>query len=218
MSPDRGHFHHRLIDLGIKQHHVALIAYAVTASITGLGFFMIFTRSMASVSILLICLTLLLVLFRLIGSVKLRDVLNGIHQRLDRVQEQRSARRTFEEAQLRFRNAETLDQWWGCVCTAAHAFDFACVSLELASHQNSTQNLTWKKDNTSDSDSDTDIILENLLQVRIPIKDRHTANPLLMQIQVKPNGSLETAGHRIALFTRLADEFAPNSQPAEPEG
>ena len=211
MSPDRGHFHHRLIDMGFKQHQVAVIAYVATAGITGLGFFMTTAKTTASVGIFLLCLTLLLVLFGLIGSIKLGDTLNGIKQRLDLAQKQHSDQKKFEEAQIRFRNSETFNQWWDCACAAAHAFDFTRLSLELASHQNSRQNLAWEKDNNGDSD--TDIVLENLLQARIPIKNGHPDLPLQMMIHVKPNGSLEAVGHRIALFARLADEFAVSSLP-----
>ena len=45
MSPDRGHFHHVLLKRGLKQHHVAMLAYAITALVSGLGFVMIWTRS-----------------------------------------------------------------------------------------------------------------------------------------------------------------------------
>jgi hypothetical protein len=211
MSPDRGHFHHRLIDMGFKQHHVAVIAYVATAGITGLGFFMTITGATASVGIFLLCLTLLLVLFGLIGSIKLGDTLKGIKQRLDLAQKQHSDQKKFEEAQIRFRNSETFNQWWDCVCAAAHAFDFTRMSLELASHQNSRQDLAWEKDNNSDSD--TDIVLENLLQARMPIKNGHSDLPLQLMIHVKPNGSLEAVGHRIALFARLADEFGVSSLP-----
>jgi UDP-GlcNAc:undecaprenyl-phosphate/decaprenyl-phosphate GlcNAc-1-phosphate transferase len=214
MSPDRGHFHHRLIDLGFKQHHIAVFAYIVTAGITGLGFFMTIAGNMASVGIFLICLTLLLVLFRIIGSVKLSDVLSGIELRLTLTRAQALDQKKFEEAQLHFRDTESFNQWWGCVCTTAHAFNFDHVSLESARKQNNKQDLAWKKD----IDSDTDILLEDLLQIRIPIKHRHSAQSLQMVIQVKPNGSLETVGRRIALFTRLADEFgqlSPNADTQE---
>jgi len=146
----------------------------------------------------------------LIGSRKLHHLLNSIQQRLGLTHQQRKDQKKFEEAQLHFRDAQTLDQWWECVCRAAKAFDFSCVSLEIASRQDNTQNRIWKKD---DNGSGEDINLENLLQMHIPIERKHSANPLQLEIRVKPNGSLEAAGNRIALFARLADEFGLNSLP-----
>jgi len=143
--------------------------------------------------------------YRLIGAAKLRHLLNSIQQHLDHMRQQRADQRKFEHAQLHFRDAETLRQWWDCVCKAAEVFDFACVSLELASRQGNCRNLTWQKD------QDTENTLENLLEMRIPIRHQDAGPSLQMEIHINPNGSLENTGHRITLFTRLADEFQPSS-------
>ena len=142
--------------------------------------------------------------YRSVGSRPLRRLMDNIQQRLELVRQQRADQRKFEHAQLHFRDAKNLNQWWDCVCKAAKVFDFARISLELASHQDNSKNLTWQKD------QDTDNTLENLLEMRIPIRHQDAGPSLQMEIHINPNGSLENTGHRITLFTRLADEFQPS--------
>jgi len=39
-APDRRHFHHRLVDLGLEHHHVVITIYVITLFSAGLGMFM----------------------------------------------------------------------------------------------------------------------------------------------------------------------------------
>ncbi|MFC1761250.1 glycosyltransferase family 4 protein [Planctomycetota bacterium] len=215
MSPDRGHFHHRLIDMGLKQHHVAVIAYAMTASISGFGLFMLLTRSTMSITMLVACIALILLIFRMAGSVELHRSIEGISKRRALHNEQRKDRKKFEEAQLQLQNAKTFDQWWDCLCKAAQALEFNRLCLELNNDGFSEKILAWSAD-ASEMTEDADQILEELLQVKIPLKRNNNGQRGCIEIQVLPNGSLECAGRRIALFTRLTDEYsidgAANSQ------
>jgi len=47
---------------------------------------------------------------------------------------------------------------------------------------------------------------EGLLKVNVPIRDRRIGPHLNLKTEVCKNGSLESAGRRIALFTRLIEE------------
>jgi UDP-GlcNAc:undecaprenyl-phosphate GlcNAc-1-phosphate transferase len=61
-SPDRGHFHHRLIDLGLHQKQVVIIIYAITLLSAGLGMFMMITHSSGSI-IIFACILILIMQF-----------------------------------------------------------------------------------------------------------------------------------------------------------
>jgi UDP-GlcNAc:undecaprenyl-phosphate GlcNAc-1-phosphate transferase len=202
MSPDRGHFHHLLLDRGFKQHHVAIIAYMITLVVAGIGFLMLVTNRGTSLLVFLVGLTILLIVFKIIGSVKIRQTLNDIRLRSCIAHTERIERKRYEASQLEFMTAENFEQWWECMCKAAKAFDFARISLELGS--NNGQKQTWKWDNLLDVNDDE--ILENMLQMKVPIKDCNNGYVHKIEIQVLTNGSLESAGRRAALFTRLADE------------
>ena len=211
MSPDNGHFHHKLMEHGLKQHHVAIVAYVTTFGLTALGLFMLLTSSTGSIAVFLACLLLLLVVFRLAGIVELKKTCSDIMDRVDLAHMRRIERRQFEEAQLHFKDAQTFDQWWKCVCRAAKILDFSRMSLEMATRDNKTQKLAWRKNGNSQDDMDEH--LEDLLSVKVPIADRRRGENPCIDIQILSRGSLESAGRRIALFGRLADEFRLDSLP-----
>lgn len=202
MSPDRGHFHHLLLDRGFKQHHVAIIAYMITLAASGVGFLLLVTNRATSLAIFLVGLTILLVAFKIVGSVKIRDTLDDIRMRSRIAQMQRIERKKYEESQMEFDSAENFEQWWACMCKAAEALDFARVSMELASQDGQVK--TWQADTAMNAEDDEK--LENFLQMKVPIKDPKNGHVHKIEIQVRTNGSLESAGRRAALFTRLADE------------
>lgn len=209
MSPDRGHFHHCLIDKGLKQNQVAVFAYAVTAILSGFGLFMMLTRSTLSVILFLSCLALILLVFRLVGSVELHRSLDGIRQRAALNQKQRVERKNFEEAQLQLHQAHTFDQWWMCVCKAAYALEFSKLCLEIENGGPEKEQHRWSRQKKEQEQMD--LLLEDILEVKIPIASLRNSKSGSIKIQVKKNGSLESAGRRIALFTRLAEEFTPGA-------
>lgn len=202
LSPDRGHFHHLLLDKGFKQHHVAIIAYMITLAGSGVGFLMLVTHRATSLAVFLVGLTILLVAFKIAGSVKISQTLRDIRMRSSLAHTQRIERKKYEASQLEFGTVENFEQWWKCMCGAAKALDFARLSLELASKEG--EGKTWQWENVLNSDDDENI--ENILQMQVPIKDRNNGHVHKIEIQVLTKGSLESAGRRALLFTRLADE------------
>jgi len=198
MSADRGHFHHRLLDLGFSQHHVAVIAYLVTLLLAGMGFFLLATRSTASIIVFLCSLLLLMLVFRIIGSVRLRETLAGIRQRSDLSHDQRSEQKNFEESQLHFSNADTFDTWWECICVAAVKLQFAHLTLSLTNRDGTSRTLTWENPELNGP--------QVLIDVKVPIPDRRKDSPLTLEARIPHSGSLEAAGRRVTLLSRLMEE------------
>ena len=56
----RSHFHHKLLNLGLKHRHAVIIAYIITLMITGLGLFMMVTRNIQTLIVFAALLLLLL--------------------------------------------------------------------------------------------------------------------------------------------------------------
>jgi UDP-GlcNAc:undecaprenyl-phosphate GlcNAc-1-phosphate transferase len=202
MSPDRGHFHHKLLDRGFKQHHVAIIAYVITLVASGMGFLLLATHRGTSLMVFMVGLAILLVIFKIVGSMQIRQMLDDISTRSSIAHAQRIERKKYEASQLEFRTVENYEQWWECMCRAAKALDFARMSMELASHKGEIK--TWQRDNASGDPADE--TMEDLLQMKVPIKGGNNGDIHRMEIQVITNGSLESAGRRAVLFARLADE------------
>ena len=220
MSPDSSHFHHVLLRRGLRQHHVAIVAYCITLLVSGFGLFMMLTRSTFSVLLLISCFALLLMALRIAGAVRVKETLERTRNRISLLRQQNLERQSFEKARLNFRDAETFDQWWECMCKAAEVLDFARLSLEMANQEHARQpksptsksvapelrkasatDLCWKNGNTDD-----EMRTEDVLQMKIPLNGQQRGGAQYFKIDIETNGSLESAARRAALFARLADE------------
>ena len=200
-APDRSHFHHKLCDLGIKQHHVVITIYAVTLLVAGLGMFMMVTRNINSLVIFLCILLLLLLVFRIVGSVRLRETITGLREKYAVSRQIQEEVRSFESLQLLFRRAKTFEQWWKAVCIAAEQLDFMSIKLPLKKGNNPAHILTWQR-NPDPADQ------AEVVKMKIPIRDIKADSGCNLEVDVNVNSSLESAGRRTALFSRLLDEHS----------
>jgi len=195
-SPDRGHFHHRLLALGFRQRHAVITAYVVTLLAAGLGMFMLFTSGAQTVVVFVSILLLLVLAFRVVGSVGLRETITGLRQKQTISHQAKQEIKNFEKAELYFRQAKDFDHWWQAFCFAADKMDFASGSLPLVRRDGTKKTLVWEKGNG-------DIRPEETVTMIVPVRDRRSGPSLNLRIEVYRNGSLESAGRRVALFTRL---------------
>lgn len=200
MSPDRSHLHHKLLDMGLHHRHAVIIMYAMTILTAGMGTFMIFTRNVQTI-MLFVCILLLLVLaFSVIGSVKLRETIEGLQKRHAISNQIKRERESFERVQLQFYRARTFDQWWESVCLAAERMHFATISMSVTNRDGTKRILTLGKEGEHAG-------MQNLVKMTVPVQDRRVGPPLELQAHVQANGSLESAGRRIMLFARLMEEY-----------
>ena len=198
-APDRSHFHHRLVDLGLKQRHVVITIYVVTLLAAGLGLFMMVTRNSSSLIVFFCILLLLLLVFRVVGSVRLRETIANLQKKYAITSRRRQEQMDFEQAQLHFRNARTFEQWWAAVSEAAERMDFAWLSLKTKDKDGTVRTEVWR---TADAQPDmSDVVIMN-----VPVSNHLTAAPMEFEIAISVDGSYESAGHRATLFGRLIDE------------
>ncbi len=204
-SPDRSHFHHRLLALGLHQRHVVIVAYAVTLLIAGLGMFMIFTRN-AQTIIIFVCILFLLVLaFRVVGSVQLHKTIADLKRKHRISHHTKQEVASFEKVGLHFRQVKTFEQWWQTVCFAADQMGFVRGWLPLTNRDGTNKILAWGengKDTCGRATPRYDIV-----KMTLPVRDRRAGPPLNLEIEVHAYGSLESAGRRIALFGRLIEKY-----------
>ncbi len=198
-APDRGHFHHRLIELGLKQRHVVLIIYGVTLLSAGLGMFMLVTRDGSSLIVFFCLLLLLLLVFRVAGSVQLRQTIAALQDKYRMANQRKHYQSSFEQAQLHFRNARTTEQQWAAICNAAEHMDFAWVSLKTTRKNGSIDTQVWRM-------TDSQLDLSRLVIMTVPFNGNGSQMTHEFEIAICVNGSYESAGHRATLFSRLIDE------------
>ena len=212
-SADRSHFHHRLIDLGLTQRQAVFAIYGVTLLASGLGMLMIVTPKIHVLIIFFCILILLLLVFHIVGSVRLEQIMAAMQRRYMIIHREHEERKSFEEAALHFRRAATFEQWWQAVSTAADKMEFWTVDLPLVNRDGTSRALNWRYNG-----HDPDPGPEGLIQVHVPVRDRRSGSSLHLRIELYKNGSLESAGRRVALFTRLIDEHDINNLRIERQG
>jgi len=208
-APDRSHIHHRLIDMGLRQWHVVIFLYVVTLVAAGLGMFMMTTRDLG-VILVFACVALLIVLvFRIVGSVSLRATIAGVQHKLAIARQAKEHERGFENAKLLLREANSLDAWWQAVCAAAAGMDFVRLSLSLTNRDGTTRGLAWRC-------SGPELPPHQMLRIKVPLRDRRAGPPLEADVAAAVDGSLEAAGRRLAYFGRLLDEHSIADLPSGP--
>ena len=201
-APDRSHFHHKLIDLGLTQRHAVTFIYAATAGAAGLGLFMLVRRDTGAVVVFVCTLLLLALLFRVVGAVRFRATLLGLQVTYASARQRKREQRTFEDLQLSFRRVRNEGEWWSVVCDAARRMDFAWVSLTTTDSGGNMDTRIWR--GTGEVPVDSPIVVMSL-----PLKDTRSEMHMEFDIAIVTNGSLESAGRRGALFGRLVDEYGP---------
>ncbi len=200
-APDRRHFHHRLLALGLRQRHVVVTAYVVTLLTTGLGMFMLFTQNAQTIVIFICILFLLLLVFRVVGSVKLHETITGLKRKHEIFSQKKHEIENFHDIELHFRQARVFEHWWQAVCFASDKMDFFQSSLPLTNRDGTSRMLVWEKETK-------DIKPDETVRMIMPVRDRRSGPALDLEVRVHANGSLESATRRLALFSRLLDEYS----------
>ena len=202
-SPDRNHFHHKLIDLGIKQRHVVITIYVITLLVTGLGMFMMVTRDINTLVIFFCILLLLFLVFHVVGSVRLRETIAGLQRKYTITRQIKHEKKHYEDAELYFRRAVTFNQWWDAIGETAQRLNFAWISLKTKNEDCTISTNIWRT-------ADKQVDFSKLIIINIPHNNNDDFS-YEFEIAVSFNGSYESAGHRVTLFARLLDEYNINS-------
>ena len=198
-APDRAHIHHRLLNLGLHQRQAVMLMYAVTLLAAALGLFMMITRKEETIIVFGGIIVLLILMFRAIGSVRFREAFASIRRNQIISRQAKKERRDFEESQLFFRQAESFDDWWQAVCAAAEGLELIRVAIIVHDRNGESRTLLWKHPSLEPQPHGT-------ISMAIPIRDRRSGLSLQADVEVHVNGSLEGAGRRVSLFTRLMEE------------
>lgn len=201
-APDSSHFHHRLLQLGLKQRHAVITAYAITAAAAGLGMFMLFTNNGQTFVIFFCTLLLFVMTFRAVGSVRFRETISGVRHNYNLFNHKKRDINGFQEAQLHFRQATEFDEWWQAACFAVDRMGFEKGLLPVQKRDGTMQVLSCENPPSGGNGHD------DLVVATFPVRDRRSGRSLKMQVQVRANGSMESAGRRLALFSRLLDEHS----------
>jgi len=213
-TPDRSHLHHKLLDMGLHQRHVVVLIYFLTASIAGLGMFMMATRNAGSLIIFGCGLVLLLLFFRILGAVRLRETISHLQRKRYHFMQAQEHQSDFARARCVFHQVDTFNKWWQAVQEAGQLMECMWMVLTLQARSGTKKTMLWRREG-----EETDAA--KLLEVTLPVKQRRKGpenSGLRLNLAFKINGSLEAAGNRAALFSRLIEENSVGALPClEPE-
>ena len=145
-----------------------------------------------------------------VTAVEIKDVELPDEMRRAIARQARRDRRGFEKAQLIFREAESFDAWWSAVRAAAEGMHLSRVVITVPNRDGSGRLLIWRHPRLR-------LGTHERIRLAVPIRDRRRNAFLHSELDVPVNGSLEAAGRRAQLFTRLLEEHGlenlPKSQP-----
>jgi len=202
-SPDRCHLHHRLLDLGIKHRNVVIAIYIVTFFTGALGALMITTTGMVTLAVFAGACVLLLVIFHAIGAIRFRESVQNFRRNCAIAREAKEQQKAFENAQLRFRDARNFNGWWQAACAAAEDMGFLSLRLDLTNNDGWRAFMFW----TNSRNGNTHDVVRTIVPIRLFGQDRPS---IRARVDVPVLTSLESAGLRVKLFSRLIDEHRIN--------
>ncbi len=198
-APDRSHFHHRLLDLGLPQRRAVLLIYGVTLLAAGMSLVLIGRGAHVSLAIVGGVLLLMMLLFRLVGAIRLRETLVRLQTRHACSRQEQQDRRTFEDLQLRFRQARDPTQWRQAICDAVQHMDFAWVCLTTTYPDGRLERELWRGPPAGPRSF-------RIITMTIPLLSDTEGLSRQFEIAIYANGSIEAANRRATLFGRLLDE------------
>ena len=200
-SPDRGHLHHRLLDMGLRHRHVVIIMYAITVIIAGLGMFMMVTRGGGTIIVLLCVILLLILAFRAVGAVRLRETIAKLKYNKAISREAAEDTRLFQEIHLGFRQTASFRQWWQMVSNAAEKEGFFELCLTVTARSGRSHKFVWHAKNNREGHHE-------VVKVKLPINKDRFGLPVEIEAKMPVNGLFESAGRRMMLLGRLIDEYS----------
>jgi UDP-N-acetylmuramyl pentapeptide phosphotransferase/UDP-N-acetylglucosamine-1-phosphate transferase len=200
-SAEREHIHHRLLDMGLQQKHAVLLLYAATLAAAVAGLVCRFGNHWAGIGAIILLTPILLGIFQVSGSTRAKETVQAIKRNRAIGRETNYYRKVFDDMQLRMRATKSIDGWWRECCAAAELFDFLALKLPVTTRDGKSNLWVWRR-------GEDHIPREGCVTATLPIRHRRTDGELRVELSVGVHTSLESAAHRIQLFSRLVGEHS----------
>ena len=205
-APDSSHIHHRLLKMGLRHRHVVLVLYGVTLMSASTALIMILASGTEALVVFIAELVLLVLVFKSVGVVALRQGLSMAKRNLHIARAARQDTRNFENAQLRLNDVFSFEDWWQGVCGAAGDLGLQRVWLHSTDRTGRRRVLVWSTPNYVSNSGHS-------VKIAVPVRDRRAGSTLRGEVEIPVNGSLEAAGRKAWLFSRLMDEQGVSQLP-----
>ena len=197
-SPERGHLHHRLLDLGMPQATVAIIIYAITIVGASIGMLMLAVTSAWSLGLLAGGCVFIFTVFVCLGAARIRETIGAIKGIRATTRKKKEDKQCFEDLQLRMSQAMSFSAWWESLCLMAERMQFQNLELSLQDNGHRTAEYRW---NLSTDENRACRTTDFTLPLDV--------NGSEVKVRIGKNGSLEATCRQVTLLGRLMDEFPP---------
>ena len=198
-APDRRHIHHHLIKMGLRQRHIVLVLYGITAVCAALGMFMMVTGGAGALVVFLGVVLLMGLFLRLVGAFRLTGTFDAVRGMVRRSRRATRDKRIFEEAQLRLREVNSADAWWRVITDTAEKMGAVRLAVTRRDNRGATETVLCYHSPNSPAAVET-------VRLTMPMPDRPAGATLRTEMDIRAEHSLEALGGRLTLFGRLIDE------------
>lgn len=201
-SAERGHIHHRLLNRGFSVTQAVQLIYAISIFSVVIGMVSIRFDGWATLGGLSLVIPLHWMFFHFAGSMRTGEMVTAIRRKRKIDRASRGFRNSFETLQLEFDETKNFSEWWQTVCSAAERLDFSSLELPIeAPTDGRMRQLSWTNPN------DTFDSAEGLsAKIPIPAPSSSKASTTAEVLIPTASSTLESAGERLALFSRLMAE------------
>ena len=206
-APDRNHFHHRLLDMGLRQPVVVIVIYAITAINASIGLFMLSTESGQVIVPLIGGLLLLFAMFLIFHDNRNCKIIQSLKRNWAIGKEARATRRSFENAEMKMRDANSFSAWWDTLCEMSRQMHFQSIGLWNRNNGHYKNACVWKTPQGKFASGKT-------AKLCLPLQGNGKAE-WEIRAQIWVNGYLELSGRQAMFLARLVDEFPPPNQDDE---
>lgn len=206
-APDRKHLHHRLLDLGLRQRTVVIIIYAITAINASIGVFVLTAQSRRAAVLVAGGVLLVLVVFACLHSARPRGLLTILTHNWLLAREARTENHSFENAQVRMRDAKSFPAWWEALCDMGEQMHFQCIEIWNRRNGSYVNTCAWTAPQGKFPTGKSACL-------NLPVHGKEAAD-CEIRAQIWVNGCLELSGRQGMLLARLMDEFPPPEQTEE---
>jgi len=201
-SSDRGHIHHRLMDLGLSHRGVCIVLYGVTVLACGFGLLMLISQGVGTIIVFLCVVLFVVQLLKAIGAMPLRENVIAMHRSRAIAHRATQDRQAFERSRLRFESIASFDQWWAALCASAGEMRLSRICISADDAGASPSRREWRAHDLND---------EQTLRTTLLLRLAAGGLPAVFEIDAPVDGVFESASCRVQYFARLIDEYPPTS-------
>jgi UDP-GlcNAc:undecaprenyl-phosphate GlcNAc-1-phosphate transferase len=208
-TPDRSHFHHHLLDLGLPQIVVVIMIYSVTIICASIGMLILTAQDGWRLVLLAGGLLLMLVIFACLQCTRFRKILKALKRNRAVAREMGEEKQIFETTRVKMRESRSFSAWWDTLSTMGREMRFQNIEFWHRRNGRYVNTCSW-------SAPEGQSISYGTINLSLRPNGNGTAE-YEIKACIPADACLEAGGRQAMLLSRLIDEFPAPEQKREIE-